>query len=59
VRSTISLPLSAVDIGEFVSATASEVTRAVRELEQKGILKREGLKRIRVVDRSRFESLAG
>jgi CRP/FNR family transcriptional regulator, anaerobic regulatory protein len=58
-RSTISLPLSAVDIAEFVSATASDVTRALRQLEHQGILKREGHKRIRVVDRGRFESLAG
>jgi len=48
-----------MDIGEFVSATASDVTRALRDLEQHGILKREGHKRIRVVDRIRFEDIAG
>jgi len=35
------------------------VTRALRELEHQGILKREGHKKIRVLDRSRFESIAG
>jgi CRP/FNR family transcriptional regulator, anaerobic regulatory protein len=57
-RSTISLPLTAVDIGEFVSAPGADVTRALHELEQLGILKREGPSTIRVIDRSRFESLA-
>ena len=57
--SAISLPLGAVDIGEFVNATAGDVTRALRELEHQGILKRQGHSAIRVVDRSRFESLAG
>jgi CRP/FNR family transcriptional regulator len=58
-RSTISVPLTAIDIGEFVSATGPDVTRALHELEQLGVLRREGRNSIRVVDRSRFESLAG
>ena len=46
-RSTIAVPLSTMDIGEFVSATASDVTRALSDLEEHGILKREGHKRVR------------
>jgi DNA-binding Lrp family transcriptional regulator len=53
------VPLSATDIGEFVSATAPDVSRALRELEQQGVLKREGRTSIRILDRSRFERLAG
>ena len=58
-RSAISVPLSAVDIGEFVGATAPDVTKSFRDLERQGVLAREGRTQIRIVDRKRFESLAG
>ena len=54
----ISVPLSASDIAEFVGASAPAVTKVFRDLERHGILQREGRHMIRIVDRSRFESLA-
>ncbi len=58
-RPTISVPLNAIDIGEFVSAPGPEVTRALESLEEQGVVKREGRTTIRIVDRNRFEMLAG
>ena len=58
-RPAILVPLSAADIGEFVSATGPDVTRVLQDLEQQAVLRREGRGRIRVIDRNRFEVLAG
>jgi CRP/FNR family transcriptional regulator len=54
----VSVPLSAPDIGEFVGASGPAVSKVFRDLERHGILQREGRHMIRIVDRSRFESLA-
>ena len=56
--SRISVPLSAPDIAEFVGTSGPAVSKVFRDLERHGIIQREGRHMIRIVDRSRFESLA-
>ena len=58
-RPRILVPLTAADVAEFVSATEAGVRRSMRELEALKILRRDGRNTIRILDRDRFESLAG
>ena len=54
----ISVPIGPSDIAEFIGANGPAVSKVFRDLERHGVLQREGRHMIRIIDRSRFESLA-
>jgi CRP-like cAMP-binding protein len=56
---TIDLPMTRSDVADFLGLTLEAVSRATSELARQRILAIHGRHRIQILDRARFEALAG
>jgi CRP-like cAMP-binding protein len=55
---TIEVPMSRVDAANYLGLSLEAVSRALSRLERSGIISFEGRRRMRVLDRTRFEKIA-
>ena len=56
--SRIEVPVSRLDVANYLGLSLEAVSRALSQLERDGIIAFEGRRRVRVVDRTRFEKIA-
>ena len=57
-NSNIEVPVSRLDVANYLGLSLEAVSRALSRLERDGIIAFEGRRRLRVVDRTRFEKIA-
>jgi CRP-like cAMP-binding protein len=58
VPGTIPVPMTRTDIADYLGLTIESVSRATRELTTSGVIKFNGTRAVRVVNREKFEQLA-
>jgi len=57
-NSKIEVPVSRLDVANYLGLSLEAVSRALSQLERDGIIAFEGRRRVRVLDRTRFEKIA-
>jgi DNA-binding MarR family transcriptional regulator len=55
----VDLPMSRIDIADFLGLKKETVSRSLTQLEQKGLIQRQGSERVRITDLENLRELAG
>jgi hypothetical protein len=55
----VDLPMSRIDIADFLGLKKETVSRSLTQLEQKGLIRRQGSERVRITDLENLRELAG